>query len=111
MNMMMSETEKNALFALIKSAVQILVPKAEVWLYGSYARNEQNQNSDVDLLILLDKHPITPQYKRQVMFALYDIEIEKGLIISPIVMSKQQWLYQHRTNPFYENLKHEAKLL
>ncbi len=107
----MTEIEKNALFALIKSSVKILVPKAEVWLYGSYARNEQNQNSDIDLLILLDSYPVTPQHKRQVMFALYEIEIDKGLIISPIVMSKYQWEHQHRVNPFYENLKQEAKLL
>ena len=29
-------------------------PVLKAWLFGSYARGEQNENSDVDILVLLD---------------------------------------------------------
>lgn len=40
-----------------------LKPVKKVWLFGSYARGEANENSDVDLLVDLDRtNPIGLDY-------------------------------------------------
>ena len=38
-------------------------PVLKAWLFGSYARGEQTPDSDIDIIVLLDKsHPIGMRY-------------------------------------------------
>lgn len=85
-------------------------PGASVILYGSYARGDYNEESDIDLLILLDKDNVTRADERKISHSLYDIELQIGTIISPMVYSKHAWT-THRVTPFYENLNREGKML
>ena len=43
----------------IKSSLNTTEPEATVILFGSYARGDYKNDSDIDLLILLDKDKIT----------------------------------------------------
>ena len=95
----------------IKKTVLSIEPTATVMLYGSCARNEENIHSDIDLLILIDQHSISPITKKNILNHLYQIEFETGKIISPMVVSRNFWEHQHRKNPFYENVCLEAKVL
>jgi predicted nucleotidyltransferase len=47
--------QQTALIHRIADTVHAIDPQAEVILYGSQARNEAREDSDVDLLIPLDK--------------------------------------------------------
>jgi predicted nucleotidyltransferase len=55
---------------------------SRVILYGSYARNEADPDSDVDLLVLFDKL----ENRREVVTALYesvkDINVPKDILIA-----------------------------
>jgi predicted nucleotidyltransferase len=62
----------------IKGAIGKVEPHATVILYGSYARGDVNNNSDIDLLVLLDKDKITRDDERKIFDPLYDIEFPQG---------------------------------
>ena len=103
--------KKNEIFESIKNTVKSVDPTATVILYGSFARGDNNPGSDIDLLILINKEQLSPQDKRRIKYPLYDIEIETGQIISPLVLSRSDWESRHRITPFYENVKKEGVIL
>ena len=92
----------------IKKTITSIVPSAVVILYGSYARGEEKAESDIDLLILLDKEKVTWKDEKKITYPLYDIEFDIGKIISPLVLSKKDWEKRHRITPFYENVIKEG---
>jgi len=98
----------NTIFITIKQLVQNVDPTAQIILYGSFARGDNKLNSDIDLLILLDKEKISFQDAKRIKDPLYDLEFETGQIISPLVLSKSAWELKHRITPFYENVTQEG---
>jgi len=100
--------KKTEIFYRIKDTVSGTDPNATVIVYGSHARGENHPNSDIDLLILLDKEEVTREDEKKIKYPLYDIEFDTGQIISPIVLSKSDWENRHRITPFYENIINEG---
>lgn len=45
----------------LKIVIKKVVPDADAILYGSEARGEAKKNSDIDVLILVDKDYLSPQ--------------------------------------------------
>jgi predicted nucleotidyltransferase len=84
-------------------------PKATLILYGSYARGDYRSDSDIDILILLDKDKITYEDQKRISSPLYRIELETGILISPNFYSKNEW--RKRITPFFENVSREGILL
>jgi len=103
--------DKNYILQLIKKSVSITEPKAILILYGSYARGDYKDDSDLDLLVLVDKDIVTRSDQKRIKYPLYDIEFDTGTIISPIIFSKKDWKLRHRNTPFYENVAREGKVL
>lgn len=103
--------DKSHLFQLIKKSVRKTEPTAVLILYGSYARNDYRDDSDLDLLVLVDKDKITRFDQKRIKYPLYEIEFETGTIISPLIFSKKDWEIRHRNTPFYENVAREGKVL
>lgn len=102
---------RNHILQLIKSSVSVSEPAATVILFGSYARGDYRKNSDIDILILIDKEKITSKDTKRVAYPLYDIEFETGKIISPLILSKKSWETKHRITPFYKNVRKEGVIL
>lgn len=103
--------DKDHLLKLIKASVKATDPKAVVILYGSFARGDYREDSDVDLLVLVDQDKLTRVDVKRIKYPLYDIEFETGTIISPLIFSKHDWEKRHRITPFYENVTREGKVL
>ena len=102
---------KNKILQLIKASVLAIEPTATLILYGSHARGDNNNDSDIDILVLVDKEFVTRQDQKRLQYPLYEIEFETGTIISPLVFSKKDWETKHKITPFYENVVKEGKLL
>lgn len=95
----------------IKETVKKVEPSATVILYGSSVRGDTNTDSDIDLLILIDKDSPTRDDQKRIKYPLYDIEFETGQIISPLVLSRKDWHSKHKITPFYENVTREGQSL
>jgi len=95
----------------IKNSINSIVPDAKIILYGSYARGTEKLESDIDILVLLNKDKVTWLDEKEVKYPLYDIEFDTGKIISPLVLSKKDWEIRHRITPFYQSVKKEGVVL
>ena len=81
----------------------------KIILYGSYARGDFREDSDVDVMILVDLNDEEIRAKRrllsEVTFAFsYDDEIE----IMPIVKNFEFFNRWIGANPFYNNVNNEG---
>ena len=95
----------------IKDTVTSSAPNATVILYGSFARGDNRENSDLDLLILLEREDISREDEIKVKYPLYEIEFDTGQIISPLVLSRTDWEIKHKITPFYKNVTKEGIVL
>ena len=95
----------------IRVLVRKSAPTAETILFGSEARGDARSDSDIDLLILLDGDKMTLAREEEVTLPLYELELETGVEISPIVMLKKQWENRPFKTPFYVNVKNEGVVL
>jgi uncharacterized protein len=102
---------KDRVLSRIKSTVKASDKNATLVLYGSYARGDEQKDSDIDLLILVDTDHLSREDAKRLKYPLYDIEFETGTIISPLVLSRKDWETRHRSTPFYENVKREGRVL
>lgn len=83
-------------------------PDSEIYLYGSRARGDASEHSDWDLLVLLNLTNITFDLETKIMDEFYELELETGEIISPLVYSKKNWNKKHSSTPLFEKIKKEG---
>jgi predicted nucleotidyltransferase len=102
--------DKDHILQIIKNSVKSTAPDAVLILYGSYARGDYRDDSDIDLLILINKNKVTPAEEDKITYPLYSIGFKTGFLISPMVYTKEAWA-NHRVTPFYENVNSEGKVL
>lgn len=97
----------------IKEVQQLLGNRLKkVILYGSYARGDYNKKSDVDIMILTDLNfKEIEEYRDKISDIAYDIELDTGIILSPVIKNIEK--YNSRINfvPFYKNVQKEGVVL
>lgn len=85
---------------------------SKVIVYGSYARGDFSENSDIDLMILVS----TPEdqirdYTDRVSDCAFDFFMRYGVDLSPVVKNEDHFNYWADTLPFYRNVKNERVLI
>ena len=78
-------------------------------LYGSYARGDYNEHSDIDLMLLttLSEDEIRRE-KVKIYDLAFDYEMDYGVDISVIVKNITDYQYWLGALPFYDNIEREG---
>lgn len=105
------KTSKTKILNQIKRIVKDKEPSAKIYLYGSRSRGTAKDNSDWDLLILLNRDEISNEVEREITYPLYDLEFDTGEVISPMIYSEKEWNSKYKVTPFYQNVMREGILL
>jgi len=80
----------------------------ELILYGSVARGEETSESDLDLLALIEGD-VDYHLKELLWQLIYLIELEKDVVISLLVESKEKWETEYSTlSMLYQNIQKEG---
>jgi predicted nucleotidyltransferase len=87
-------------------------PEAEVILFGSHAIGQAKDESDWDVLILIDRPKSDRSIEDRYRNEMFQLELELGEPISTLVYSKVDWESKYIYTPLYQNIKREGvKLL
>ncbi len=82
----------------------------KVMLFGSHARGDQVRESDIDLLIVVEKRTI--DIEREIVDLSFDILMEFSVDISPKVYSEYEFNLEKRLGaPFMRNVEREGVAL
>jgi len=95
----------------IKSIVKQTDPSATAILYGSRATGKAREDSDWDILILLDKPTVSIKDEQLFRENLYDLELEAGEHISTFVYGKEDWNTRLSVTPLYKSIKQTGIIL
>jgi len=83
-------------------------PDSEIYLYGSRARGNARSLSDWDLLVLLNTPDVSFNIETKMMDEFYELELETGAVISPLIYSKTDWNKNHTITPLYQNIQKDG---
>ena len=93
---------------LISTRIKKQDPRAEVILFGSHARGQSNEESDWDILILMDQPKANRSVEDRYRSEMFELELELGEAISTLVYSKSDWKTKFLYTPLYQNIKKEG---
>lgn len=84
----------------------------KIVLYGSYARGDYNKSSDIDIMILTDlSDKEINEYSMKIWEKSADIEIDQGIVISPLIRNICDFEAWSDVKPFYINIINEGVVL
>jgi len=78
----------------------------KVILYGSYVRGAATRDSDIDLLVLVEKSLNPFEVRESLSDLLFDILLEEGELVSVIAVSED--FFENYNSPFMLNVKKEG---
>ncbi len=82
---------------------------SKIIVYGSYARGSYQDDSDVDIMVLVNLPEIEIKKRENDVYDIaFEIEMDMGIDISPIVKSEAQYMYWEEVVPFYKNVREEG---
>ena len=90
----------------VKATVRQSLPEAKVLLYGSTARGERGPESDYDILVLTPE-PLPRDVEQAVDDAIYDLELERGVVLAVIYWPESEWL-RHFQMPFRKEVARDG---
>ena len=85
---------------------------SKIVMYGSYVRSDFTDNSDIDLMILVD----VPEEGNRILAEkvsdrAFDYLIKYGIYISPVVKNEGHFNYWVDNLPYYRNVRDEAVII
>jgi predicted nucleotidyltransferase len=106
----LKDNEKKALLEL-KEKILERFPDAEIILYGSKARGDADEESDIDLLILV-KNKVDTKLEEEIIGLVYDLELKWEVVFGLLIESKDFWSAPlAKAMPIHWNIDKEGLLI
>lgn len=77
-----------------------------LYLFGSYARHEADEESDVDVLVVLDDYESYGEEVDRAGVLGAKLSLQYGVSISKVFLREREW--RHGDTPFLTNVRDEA---
>lgn len=103
----MQKEQEHTLAAIRECLAKNMPAGGKAILFGSQARGTARDDSDWDILIILDKEELLPSDYDNVTYPLTELGWELGKEINPVMYSAREWLkYKHTS--FCKNVEKEG---
>ena len=95
------------IFSEIQTLKRQILPNDKVILFGSQARGDAREDSDWDLLVVLNKEKKDFEDEDNYSYPFTELGWNYGVAINSLVYTVGQW-EQGRIFPFYKNVMREG---
>lgn len=96
--------------SMVKSVIDLFAEKIyKIILYGSYARGDFHQDSDIDIMIILNctKEEVLA-YRKQINKLASRIGLEHDVMLSVLLRDNESFYQYQEILPFYQNVLKEG---
>lgn len=108
---MCSQLEVRTIIAQLRERMASIFPQEhfDVILFGSYARNDADDGSDIDVMFLVNSSRQTIREKHwQIGEAAAEVLMSFGIVVSPIVENRAYYHANVDLLPFFRNVQREG---
>ena len=82
----------------------------DIFLYGSYARGDNSDDSDIDITAIIKGNRVELQQKlKKVWDISADIGLENDIVVSPTVIPYEEFEEYKDKLPYYKNILREGR--
>lgn len=82
----------------------------EIVLYGSYARGDFAEDSDIDIVAVVHGSRLDLQEKlKQVWDVSAELGLENDIVVSPAVIPYDEFMKYKQSLPYYRNIAEEGR--
>ena len=82
---------------------------SEIYLYGSYARGDYTNDSDIDIVAIVKGNRLKLQNQlKEIWDISADLELEYDVIVSPTVIPYSEFEDYKKVLPYYSNIAREG---
>lgn len=107
------ENKRDIISEFVHQVTQLLGKNlTKAILYGSYARGDNNENSDIDIMLLtslMDEE--IEQVENSVFDLAFEFQMKYFIDISVVIKNEEQFNYWLGAVPFYNNVQREGVIL
>ena len=97
----MEDDKKTMIISLIRDTIRALEPTAQIILYGSRARGDAREDSDWDVLAIVDKPRLSLKDRSNIQFPVWNKGLELGQEINVFPYTRRQW---EQAPPSFSNI-------
>ena len=87
----MPDDKRIQIISLIRDTIRASEPTAQIILYGSRARGDAREDSDWDVLAIVDKPRLSLKDRSNIQYPIWDEGLELGQEINVFPYTRQQW--------------------
>ena len=99
--------EKEDMIKAMRNVLNSIDPTVQAILFGSRARGDAEEDSDWDVLVLIDKPHVSLSDYDKYSFPLRELGWDMDEIINPVLFSTKEWDENHFTI-FNHNVRNEG---
>lgn len=87
----MSDDKRTQIISLIRDTIRASEPTAQIILYGSRARGDAREDSDWDVLVIVDRAKTNLDDYKRLCYSVYYKGLDYGAEINPTLYTLKEW--------------------